>query len=543
MDDKTEAARLLLKYAPVDRLSVLLSADYAHLRGKGPAGVLSPYLSSDPYTGPSLDGTNALYQQVSRALTGGANPNLLPAVKNDGHVDQTNWGVSATVDYDLGGAKLTVLPAYRHSENSYLHYNPGFPVSAHELSKATSLEARLSSSTSSPFQYIVGGYYFNEDINFSLYANQGLAFNRSQPVLNTRSYAAFTQLSYALSDTFRLTGGLRYTNEHKTQSGRNGGPTPPVPVGFPGPAAQFYAAVCNPYDATNGTCYFQLNGDLKKTKVTYKGGFEYDVAPRSLLYGNVATGFKAGGFFGSLSPNTFKPETLTAYTLGSKNRFLNNSLQLNAEAFYWVYKDKQVTHIGPIKPAGYNLITENAGKAEIYGFETELLWQPTSADTLSANVQYLHSEYKDFTYTQTTITGPPLTTCLVTPVAGTTNLRVNCSGRTLALSPTWTANLSYQHTFRLKTGAFVDAQIGTQIQSKYFTGDEFLPGERQKSASISNATLTYRAPDNAYSFGVFVDNIENDAVKNFSFGNSFVSLPIVNLRPPRTYGARLSFKF
>jgi iron complex outermembrane receptor protein len=162
-----------------------------------------------------------------------------------------------------------------------------------------------------------------------------------------------------------------------------------VPAGFAGSPASFYTTACDSYDPATGSCYFPLDGDLKKNSVTWKAGLEFDPGPRSLLYANVATGFKAGGFFGSLPPNTYKPETLTAYTLGSKNRFLDNTLQVNAEAFYWIYQNKQVTHLGPIQPGGFNLITENAGKARIKGAELELVWQPTPRDALSANIQYL----------------------------------------------------------------------------------------------------------------------------------------------------------
>ncbi|OJY61825.1 MAG: TonB-dependent receptor [Sphingobium sp. 66-54] len=544
LDDKTEAVRGQLKLEPTSGLSILLSADYAHQGGKGPAGVLSPYLDPDnPYLGPSRDGTNDLLRGASLAISGGTNPDLLPPLLDDGFVDVKNWGVSGTIDYDFGGAKLTLIPAYRESKNRYLHYNAGFPVLADEQSKATSIEARLSSDGDAPLSWMVGGYYFNEDLDFDLYANQGIAFNRTEPILSTRSYAAFGQATYSLTDQFRVTGGLRYTHERKSQAGRNGGPTPPVPVGFPGPDEAFYAIACAPYDAATASCYAPLTGELTNDKVTWKAGVEFDAAPRSLLYANVATGFKAGGFYGSLPPNTFRPETITAYTVGSKNRFLNNSLQLNAEAFYWDYKDKQVTHIGPILPGGFNLITENAGKAEIYGAEIEAVWQPTETDTLTANVQYLHSKYKNFAYTQTTETGPPQTACPVTPIAGQAAVIVDCSGRPVPLSPKWTANISYRHSFLFDSGAKLDAQVGTRIESFYWVAEEYLPGERQKSAMVSNASLTWHAPQDSFSLGAWIDNIEDRTVKSLAFAQPVIGQPVVILRPPRTYGVRAGFKF
>jgi len=544
LDDKSEAVRGQLKLKPTGNVSILLSTDYAHIGGKGGGGVISPFLDSDhPYLGASKDGSNNILTGASLTISGGTNPNLLPKFRDDGFTNLKNWGASATVDWDLGAATLTFIPAYRHNIADYLHYAAGFPVSAHENSRATSLETRLASRGNGPLKWLIGGYFFNEDLDFDLFANQGVSFNRTIPILNTQSFAAFGQLTYAVAESFRLTGGLRYTDEHKSQTGRNGGPPPSVPTGFPGSAAQFYQVACAPYDAATGTCYAALDGRLKQNKLTWKAGAEFDAGARSLVYANVATGFKAGGFFGSLAPNTYRPETITAYTLGSKNRFADNRLQLNLEAFYWRYKDKQVTHLGPILPGGFNLITENAGSADIYGAEVELLWQPSTKDRLSATAQYLHTEYGSFHYRQTTVTGSPVTACPTTPVVGSPTVTVDCSGRPLSQSPKWTLNASYTRGFDLAGGARIDAQIGTQIQSAYWVGEEYLAGERQSASMVSNANLTWRAPGGRFTASAFIDNIENRAVRSSSFAQPVIGVPIVTLRPPRTFGVRLGFAF
>jgi len=530
-DDKSEAVRAQLKLAPTDRLNVLLAADYAHQGGKGQAAVIAPYLSANPYAGPTADGSNQLLANTSLGISGGHSSTLLPPFTTNGYVDANNVGVSATIDYRFDGATLSIIPAYRNSSNDYLHYSAGFPVQTYEGSAVTSMEARLASSDrGAKLKWLVGGYFFNEDLHFSLFANQGVAFSRTEPQLKTQSAAAFGQLTYALLEALRLTGGLRYTHEHKTQGGQHGA------------AAGADTSSCAPYDASTGTCYAALTGDLNADRVTWKAGVEFDAGPQSLVYANVGTGFKAGGFFGSLPPNTYKPETLTAYTIGSKNRFFGNTLQVNAEAFYWNYRNKQVTHMGPILPSGFDLITENAGKAEIYGAEIETLWQPTPADTLSADVQYLHSRYKDFSFTQTTVTGPAQTACPVT-ILNSTAVTVNCTGRTVPLSPTWTVNLSYRHRFEFSDGSRLDGQIGTRIESGFWLGEEYLPGEYQNATTVSNATLTWSAPGNRYSFGGFIDNIENRTVKSMAFVQPVLGVPLVGLRPPRTYGVRLGFNF
>lgn len=526
-DDDTKAIRGQLLLDGGGPLSVLVSADYSHVGGQGPAGVFATsrtgFTAPNPYLGPSLDGSNAILQNVSNFITMGGNPNLLPAFRDDGFVNIDNWGVSATVNYDFGGAALTVIPAYRESESRYRHYNAGFPVDSEEFSEAKSFEARLASSDDgAAFQWLLGGFYFEEDINFDLRPFQGVAYGVTQPILNTRSFAAFGQLTYSLTDALRATGGLRYTDEKKTMDGRLGnGPGPGFPVAF-----------------------VTLNGGrIKDSSVTWKAGLEFDVTPESLLYANVGTGFKAGGFFASQAPNTSLPEKITAYTVGSKNRFFDNTLQLNVEGFFWKYKDKQVTHIGPIQPAGFNLITENAGSAEIYGAELELQWQPTDNDKVSANVQYLHSEYKRFVYTQTTAVGPPQTACNITPLMGPPAVSVDCSGRVLPRAPKWTANISYQRTFDLGNSGTLDALVGTRIESETVLGEEYLPGQFQKGYMLSNASLTWNNADENIFISAYVDNIEDEVVKQSSFVQPVVGLPLTVLGAPRTYGIRAGFKY
>ncbi len=545
LDDEADGARAQLSLRPSDDLSILVSADYVHQGGMGQAAVFSPFLNpSDPYRGPTSPESNGVLTAVSNAITGGANPDLLPQFQRDGFVDLEATGVMSEIEYDFGPATLTLIPAFRRTENSYLHYTAGFPVSATEDSEDTSVELRLTSNDSNaPLRWLLGGYYFHEDLDFDLFANQGVAFNRTIPQLETTSYAAFGQLTLSISDALRATVGLRYTQEDKSQTGLNGGPPPPVPVGFPGPAEAFYALACAPYDAGTGTCFAPLDGDLSDNSVTYRAGLEWDVAEQSLLYASVATGFKAGGFYGSLAPNSYDPETLTAYTIGSKNRFFDNTLQFNFEAFYWEYEDKQVSHLGPILPGGFNLITENAGAANLQGFEVDLIWRPLPSDTFTLDVQYLDSEYEDFSYTQTTVTGPAQTACPTTAIVGQPAVVVDCTGNRLPHTPEWTVNLSYLHSFTLSNGGALDLFLGTRIETSYWVGEEYLPGERQDGVTTSDASLTYHAPVERYSFGVYVNNIEDEAIMGNAFAQPVVGSPVVVLRPPRTFGARLTFDF
>ena len=92
-----------------------------------------------------------------------------------------------------------------------------------------------------------------------------------------------------------------------------------------------------------------------------KIGLDYAVSDDVLVYGMVSQGFKSGGFNGANSNTTqqLKPyaeEELTSYEIGTKATLLDGSMQLNAAAFFYDYKDKQeqdasVTFVGNISGA------------------------------------------------------------------------------------------------------------------------------------------------------------------------------------------------
>jgi len=107
------------------------------------------------------------------------------------------------------------------------------------------------------------------------------------------------------------------------------------------------------------------------SRTTWRAAAEWDLRPQSLAYASVETGFKSGGFYFTHDNPIYNPEKVIAYTLGSKNRFLNNRLQLNAEAFLWQYRDQQISHIVADSTGVVVFATQNVGKATIRGAELD----------------------------------------------------------------------------------------------------------------------------------------------------------------------------
>jgi iron complex outermembrane receptor protein len=299
--------------------------------------------------------------------------------------------------------------------------------------------------------------------------------------------------------------------------------------------------------------------DINFDKVTWKGGVEYDLADDSLLYATVATGFKGGVLYGGAGEAYSDPEEITAYTLGSKNRFMENRLQVNAEAFYWDYSDQQISHLSPTAlattPAGilYGPVfaTENAGNATLWGLEVDLEYLLTDVDLLSADIQYLDTKYDEFDYQAYSTAGdPPYVGCPTTVTSeGTISptakiYDVDCSGQPLVNAPDWSLNLGYQHTFELDGSGRIIFGLDSEIQSSRYLSIDYVSEGKQDSYTVTNVRVTYETQSEAFALTGYVNNLENEIVYNNSFQSPVKSGTIYNqMRPPRVYGVRASYRF
>lgn len=557
-DEKTKSGRLQFYWEPSTDFSLLVSGNYQRVDGMGAGSVLKPQLPGNQWRGASDPAVSAIFR---------AQPGLGPLLvipDTDGFVDYETYAVGAELNWNLGFATLTFLPAYRDAKLSDVSYVPGFRVSQFYHDKQTSVEARLGND-GSDLKWVLGGYYFDQQTNNlpgqpQLLADQGVSsLYISDFDANVRSYAAFGQATYSVTDRFRVTGGLRYTYERKTLSEylTNYG-LPAAPPALPGTCS---AGVFDPTTPTPPRfCRLGIDNTgslgqrLTYNNVSWKAGVEFDVADQSMAYANVSTGFKSGGFFSAPPPNTFLPEKLTAFAAGVKNRFLDNRLQINVEIFYWKYKDHQETAVGPTSIPGFFAQLVSNADAKSYGADIDVLFRPTSSDEFSFKVQYNKTKYDEFNIDHPTFRlGAPVTGCAVGApnVAGFQT--IDCSGKPLMRAPLWIGTAGYSHAFELGDGATITAAADVNFSSSSYLSTDFLETTRQKAFAVGNADLTYTTGDGRLSVSAFIRNIWNEAVYTQVFRYPFVSPanPLANpdgvilgtLRPPRTFGARMRVNF
>jgi iron complex outermembrane receptor protein len=262
-----------------------------------------------------------------------------------------------------------------------------------------------------------------------------------------------------------------------------------------------------------------------------------------MAYAQVESGFKSGGFYFTHDDPTFKPEQITAYTLGLKNRLWQNRLQLNAEAFYWRYSDQQVSHISLDSTGTVVFATQNVGKATMRGLELDGQFLPFEHTLIGADVQYLDAVYDSFAYTVPNFGSPPAADCPYSP-SGTVYV-LDCSGKTPPEAPRWTLDLSAQQTFPLRGGADIVANASTHFQTTTLTGQEFLGQEMQPSYWNTNLSLGYESADGGWRVTLYVDNLANTTVLQGAFPHPLVGGELISasLQPPRTYGGRVRVDF
>jgi iron complex outermembrane receptor protein len=281
----------------------------------------------------------------------------------------------------------------------------------------------------------------------------------------------------------------------------------------------------------------------------YKVGFEYDVRPQSMLYFTASTGFKSGGFYPNVGPDFFKPEKLTAYELGIKNRFLDNHLEINLEAYDWDYTNRQFSHLGDVTNVdgqalgGVILGTYNAGEASLRGLDATAKVVVTDSDTLSFEAEYNSTRYTNFVYDQPYgFASAASNGCILGPNNHGTQT-IDCSGRPLSRAPMWSGTLGLQHDTDLGFGT-LQANIRTHLSSSYWLDVDYVPNEKASGYTRTDLDLTYRPVSGNWTLGAYVHNLENSAVYTGGVEQPFVSgLTFATILPPRTFGGRFTVGF
>lgn len=238
-----------------------------------------------------------------------------------------------------------------------------------------SQELNLIGSIGDRLNYVLGGFYFSERARET--NPQSFTFVTSIPGLGlagvnlssllayrtrNESAAIFGQATYKITDRLSFTGGLRYTRDEKEL--RQSAPLVRV---------------------------------LKREsrKLNFAATMQYQATDDLMVFGRVATGYKAGGFNARSVNEGYDPESVTNYEVGAKSEWFDRRLRLNWTLFYATLKDKQLSQF-VAGSGGAASVTVNAGSADFKGIELEFEAVPFEKLQLSGSFGYVDGDFKTF---------------------------------------------------------------------------------------------------------------------------------------------------
>ncbi len=544
-DDDESAGRIGVKWTPTDRLEVLVHAGVwgKNDAGSGSYGYKVAGTLINPATGhQSINGVP--YAVNPSVHNGTAIVNGVDiGVPVTGSAWQNNWDyqpfehvsedyISTTVSYDVDFATLRSITGYTqfrshrsadNDQSSVVFSAPaeGFGSGIQEPDdhdRALSEEVQLTSKDSTPLQWIVGGYFLHDDVDEvyqQLINAPGSTVDgyKETTALQTKAYAGYAQASYfAIPDLFRIIAGVRYSEESKRFA-----------------FADYSNATPGTYDF--GAPYSQTSGDPRFHSTTWRAGLEFTPDHNSMYYLTVSTGFESGGFNdtggSSLIPSSYAPQTVTAYELGAKNKFLDGRVQTDFSIFDNQYKNLQINVYTPqVSYFG------SAGQAYGRGAEFAIRTLPLENFHVDVTAAYLNAKYTKYISANN----------FYGASGGEDPVSVNLAGKVIPMSPKLKTTAAVYYDFVMGDYGTLAPYVSWLYSSKYYTTDYNTALDLQKNYNMVDLSLRWTAASGKYYVEGFGNNV-GDVPVLYSAVVGRDERVQVSYGPPTTYGVRAGIKY
>lgn len=514
-DQDALAVRGQLRWLISDAITADLSVDYTRERQKSLPVVLVQFEPTSPLAA-LWNALVATPSPMSTAFIGdeftsfGTGPNV-----NDLDVG----GVNLTINWDLGNnLSLKSITGYREMEaifnrdgdSSAARY---IQTDQDQNQDQVSQEFQLNGlNFDNRLKWVLGAFYFNEhndetndvDLAAGLYnALEGLPaavipltgtsvcpgpfppnvcaggagnpFNTGFDIefdiineIDITSYAVFGQATYDLTDKLSVTAGVRYSYEEKEyflEHIRANAGVPTVPA-------------TTVRDSWNS--------------VTPMGGIDYKWTDDIMTYFLISEGFKSGGFNGRPTVQTavesYEPETVTSYEIGAKTEWFDNRLRFNIAGFYADYTDVQLTSISADITGNLVILVQNAGEAEVTGFEMEMQAAPVPGLEITGAVGYTDFEYKKLN-------------------PGVRDITIDSKQ---VKSPEWTTSASVQYSWPFGSNGTLTARGDWSYASEHPTDVLNTPALIEGGYNLFSARLVYEHVKTGWELALFGTNLADE---------------------------------
>jgi len=291
-------------------------------------------------------------------------------------------------------------------------------------------------------------------------------------------------------------------------------------------------------------------------KLTWRVNLDYNLAEHHMIYGNVTTGYRSGGFnlaFFSQTPE-YDPEELIAYELGYKARFFDNSLELTAATYFYDYETIHTFTEEACPPGGTIQSAESACAvvdstasvqaapgAEMTGFELEAMWLATDNLTVGGNFSYTDSE---FTKSFFVVDGAdPTTPGAIYNANNNPDRRIDVKGNQLPQVPETKSTLYASYLFQLADAGSLDLSTSwSYIDDVYFGS---FAAELDKAPSYQRIDLrgNWKSPEERWIVSGFVNNVMDEiGIRQIlRTGDTEGYRRTAQVSEPRVYGIELTY--
>lgn len=615
--------RITAVWQPTDDLDVNLKWGQSNYKREGVASAVSLYLATEEERNAIVPNrstfASAAYSVMDSVFPGFADQvgdeftifkdngqGVLGSAgigKNPESSDNDTDNAVLTLEYAMGEHTLTSITGY-----SYYQYVDGADVDWLPLQfihrdddqefDQISQEFRITSPGGEFFDYLVGGYYEQSTLEFDravtidtslggqLLGVLGIpnittfltagAYTADQIrrdhayKLDTDSWALFAQGTFNLTDTMRVTVGLRYAEETKDVASSQF--LSDDITGLSTPSDNYFLGEV---EAENFDTYrYSYNEDRDTDQLTPSVNFQWDVTDDSMLYISYSEGFKSGGFSGAddgmpdnlgrrvdpevgafawpcetgqdfrdcYDPNQpsddfeFDDEEVIAFEVGGKHTLLDGAMNLNWAAFYTEYDNLQTSIF---KGLGFGVT--NAAEVTVQGIEFDLLWLATEGLQIGLNGAWLDSQYDS--YSDAPCDAEQLDfDAFCGQIGGSTNN--DLAGENTTFAPEYTAALFFDYSLVFNNGMEFFAGGEANYSDSYDTQGDLDVNDQVDDYTKMNLRVGLRGANEDWEVMLYGRNITDEEVAAYGFDVPVLSGSHADMYDEgRVVGARFKYSF
>jgi outer membrane receptor protein involved in Fe transport len=434
-------------------------------------------------------------------------------VKNGGEQwsEYESFYTSLQLDYTGQQFSITSITAYWWYDNQYMgqsEFSGQGQVGVYENARFGTFSQELRGLTTfdGPVNFLGGLYY--QDTDFSFRNSARIAAVPADPATGRywsydkisttkgKTYSAFGELTWNISDQLELAGGARYTRESKDSDLES----------------TYVHALLAGFLAER-----DLENKFKDENVSPQVTLTYRPNGDLTFYGAYREGFKSGGFDNSFlltnataedADITFESETSSGFEVGAKTMLFDGTVRLNATAYRYTFKNLQVQELDT-ETTQFKI--RNAGKARTTGVEVDFDWLATDSLTINGSVAYNDGHYVDFLVGcwsgQSIEEGCNQT---LNPATGRFTAQDRSGGK-LIKAPKWTLNLGFNYDFLIANGLRGALSADVMWKDDHLLDEKNTPGTEQGAYALLNAGLRIMDDEENWEFAIIGRNLTNKA--------------------------------